>query len=169
MKQLFSLIFFLMTVNAYSQNFDFDKSGNLIWQCTYNTDMTSSELHKSLCVCSHLRDVEKVDSTFYIATLKRSKVSYEDFGYKRMQLPLYVVNNDIESADVIIQYKEGKYRITLKNINLASLTGMNYGTLHDMAIGEDGYFTDLFMKDARNIYHLNFKRWLELESISNDW
>ena len=169
MKRLFLLMCVLMTVNAYSQNFNFDKYGNLIWQRIYNTDMTSAELHKSLCTSAHLRDIEKIDSTFYIATLKRSKVSYEDLGYKRMQLPLYVVNNDIGSADVIIQYKEGKYRITLKNINLASLTGMNYGTLHDMAIGEDGYFADHFIKDAGNIYHNNFKKWFELESISNDW
>ena len=85
-----------------------------------------------------------------------------------MQLPLYLTSNDVV-ADVIIEYKPGRYRITLKNIDLITTSNIEYGTLNEVAIGENGYFADHFLKDVVKIYHNNFKKWFELESISNDW
>lgn len=168
MKRFVLLIFVLNTFNLFGQNFNFDKSGGIIWQCVYKTDMQSSELHKSLHLSPYIHSIEKIDSTFYKARLKRSTIDYKSYGFNRMQLPIYLTNNDVV-ADVIIEYKEGKYRVTLKNIDLKTTTSMEYGTLNDIAIGEDGYFADHFINDAGNIYHNNFKKWFELESISNDW
>ena len=168
MKRFILLIFFLNSLNLFGQNFNFDKTGGIIWQCVYTTDMQSSEFQKSLHLSPCIHTIEKVDSTFYTARLQKSKIDYKSYGFSRMQLPIYLTNNDVV-ADVIIEYKPGKYRITLKNIDLKTTTGMEYGTLNDVAIGEDGYFADHFLKDAGNIYHNNFKKWFELESISNDW
>lgn len=168
MKRLILLILALIPLNSFGQNFNFDKSGGIIWQCIYTTDMTSTDFYKSLHLSPHIYSIEKIDTTFYTARLKRSKIDYKSYGYSRMQLPVYLTNNDV-IADVIIEYKEGKYRITLKNIDLKTTTTMEYGTLNDIAIGEDGYFADHFLNDVGNIYHFNFKKMFELESISNDW
>ena len=162
-------LFALLTFNANGQNFNFDNGKNLIWQCIYETEMTSSELHKALHTCANLHNVRQVDSTFYVAELNRCKVEYEELGYKRMKLPLYVVNNDIGSADVIIQYKPGKYRVTFKNIDLLSTTNLYYGNLQDMATDENGHLQPFFLEAAIYIYNYNFKKWLELEEVSNDW
>ena len=168
MKRFVLLIFVLNTFNLFGQNFNFDKSGGIIWQCIYATDMQSLDFYKSLYLSPYIHSIEKIDSTFYTARLQRSKIDYKSYGFSRMQQPIYLTNNDVV-ADVIIEYKQGKYRITLKNIDLKSITSMEYGTLNDIAIGTDGYFADHFIKDAGNIYHNNFKKWFELESISNDW
>lgn len=170
MKRLVLLLFaMLSTISIFGQNFTIDKTGGVIWQMEYKTDMTSNELYKSLHISPYLHSIEKIDSSFFIAIMKQSKVEYEHLGYKRMHLPLYLVNNDVGNANVIIQYKEGKYRITLNNIDLISFSNLEYGTLNDMAIAEDGSFTDTFTSSASPIYHSNFAEWFEFEKVSDNW
>jgi hypothetical protein len=131
--------------------------------------MSSQDIHKALCKSTYLRNVEKIDSTFYMASLIASEVDYEATGHKKMSLPLYLINNNIGPADVVVEYKPGKYKITLKNIDLTPVSGTRYGTLHEMAIAEDGYFTDIFTKYAGNIYHYYFTMWFDLNGILTDW
>lgn len=169
MKQLLLLLFMLNTSILCGQNYIFDKTGGLVWQNIYDTDMTSDELYKSLHSSPYLHSVEKVDSTFFVAKMRRCQVNYEKLGYKRMQLPLYLTNSDVGNATVIVQYKKDRYRIRLMNIDLIPLVSMDYGTLNDMAIAEDGYFTDTFKATAGHIYHKTFLEWFELEQVSNDW
>lgn len=166
---LIAAVVFLATITtATAQNFIFDKNGGIMWQKVYITDMTSAELHKSLYFVGCLTDIRKVDDTFYIAALKRSTVNYEYLGYKRMQLPLYLVNSDVKGA-AMIQYKEGKYKVTVKDVDLIPLANFDYGTLNDMAIAEDGYFTETFTTVAGEIYHQVFSKWFELEKITDEW
>ena len=170
MKRLTLILLIFGSYNLFGQNFNFDKFGKIIWQCTYTTDMTSLDLHKSLCTSSYLEYVEKIDDTFYYARLKRNSVDYEILGHSRMKLPVYISNNDVGNATVIIQYKEGKYRVTLKSIALLPIDPrFGYTLLHDVATGEDGYFTSVFMETTGFIYHENFKKWFDFEKVSNDW
>lgn len=169
MKRMVILLSILICSSAYAQHFNFDKYGNLIWQSVYETKMSSQDIHKALCKSTYLCNVEKLDSTFYMASLRVSEVDYEAAGYKKMNLPLYLINSHIGPADVIIEYKPGKYKITLKNIDLTPISSFDYGSLHDMAVAEDGYFTDMFTKYAGNIYHYYFTVWLDLNGILTDW
>lgn len=163
-----TILMLILALNFTQKNFSVDYAGELMWQHIYKTDMTSSELHKSLYLSPRLTDIIKVDDTFYIATLKKTKVEYEKLGFKRMQLPIYISNNDIGSATVVIQYKEGKYKVTIKDIKLQSNTSYDYGSLSKLAV-TDGQLNETFMEYGEHIYHYMFLTWLELEKVSDNW
>lgn len=169
MRKILIALLLLNSLCLAGKSFTFDNSGAMIWQKVYETNMTSDELYKALHMCSHLQSIEKVDSTFYVAKMKRSKIDYEALGYKRMQLPLYLSNTDIGSATVIIQYKEGKYKITLRHIYLSTLTSLEYGYLEEFAVEGEGRFASHFKEAAGYIYHHYFSKWFELEKISDEW
>ena len=157
-----------LALNFTQKNFSIDYAGELMWEHIYETDMTSTELHKSLYISPRLTDIVKVDESLYIAKLVRSKVEYEKLGFRRMQVPLYICNNDIGSAVVVIQYKEGRYKVTIKNIRLATNTSLDYGTLSANAI-TDGTFNESFMEFGEHIYHYMFLTWMQFEKISDNW
>lgn len=164
-----TILMFLLAMTLNPTDFFVDQHGDLVWEHIYETDMTSAELHKSLYISSCFTDIERVDDTFYLAKISGCKVDYEKYGFKRMQIPICISNNNIGLATAIIQYKEGKYKVTIKHINLASITSMSYGKLRDYAVINRRQLDPDFKQYLDNLYHPIFENLCKLEKVSDNW
>ena len=164
-----AILILLLTTVINQSSFSVDYAGDLIWEHIYQTDMTSSELHKSLHLSSCFTNIEKIDDTFYLAKIPGCKVDYEKYGFKRMKLPLWVCNTDIGQSVAIIQYKEGRYKVTIKNINLSTKTTLGYGKMRDNALTNRRTISISAKEYLDKIYSPIFESLCELEKFSDNW
>lgn len=170
MKRLFLLIILLSAtiLSTKAQGFYVDND-KLAWQKIFQSDMNAVDIVKSMHMSGDFRDIEIIDESFIVATLRLINVDYEKLGYKRMNLPLYISNNYFGPANIIIQVKEGRYLVTINNMLLTSQAGTSLGgTIDDMAIGENG-FTATFTQYGAPIYDSVLTQCVTFERVIEDW
>lgn len=153
-----------------AQSFYADNGNKLAWQKIYESDMTSTDIVKSLYMSGNYTNIQIIDDSFIAATLIATNVDYEKMGYKRMNLPIYLSNNLLGPARVIVQIKEGKYLVTVNNIALTgkSSSPLEGGYLTDLAIDSKG-FTTSFAGPVVIIYDTTLTELTTFEKVEEDW
>jgi hypothetical protein len=151
------------------QSFYID-NGSIAWQKIYDTEMTSNQIIKSIFMSCEFTDITVVDSSFIVATISPQNIDYEKQGYKRMQLPIYISNNYLGPAKVIIQVQPGRYLVTVKKITLTGKDNnpLNGGILNDVAVS-NGEFSSTFTQYGAPIYDHFLSELFTLEMVEEDW
>jgi hypothetical protein len=118
MKLLF-LLSLLFSVTAYGQdtinNFRID-NGEVVWQKIYPTKLSAQEVFK------HFGDkglFEKYtsDSLKMSSDLRSFDADYKGAGFSEWGTPIYVARNHFNAYSTV-EYREGKYRATVRKIVL---------------------------------------------------
>jgi hypothetical protein len=134
---------------------------------------------------------EQPDSTFSLAKLAvaltdqrsegdviygtfKSLADWRALGHNEMTTPIYVVRTMI-LAEVVIELKPGRYRVTVKNIRLEQLyddpisKAGEITYLRTFAINRNGDFKSAFLKQPVEIYQGTFERLFSPPASSDDW
>ena len=170
MKRVIVIVAFMaIAFMANAQSFTIDK-GELLWQHKFDADLNATDIVKAMHMSGKFTDIEIIDTSFIAATIMPIATNYENLGYRRMNIPLYVSNNDFGPSKVIIQIQPGSYRATVINIRLTGISSstLNGGTLKLYAL-TDGKFDPIFLKEPVDIYHTALMNLLTFEQVENDW
>lgn len=166
MKKIF-LLFVLISGFTFAQieNFVFDGS-QVSWQKVYETDKSFEELIESLKNRNSLIIKEKNENSIE-GEISNLIMDYRKAGFSRMGTP-FVLNDDNKYSGYFkIEFKDGKYRASARNITSkgASLTlysgglgmGSNMDTsLEKMALNNRGEVRKAFPKLAGKIIDTTF-------------
>lgn len=118
-------------------NFVVISDREVVWQKVYDSDVKTIHDLEGLFFGHGFTDCQTLnDSTLVCRYNCHGGIPYKRYGYSRMKLPLSVLSvRDLE-ARVVVQMKNGKYRITFDNIY----------TCNGSAGIKDGY-TDFFIEN----------------------
>lgn len=102
---------------ADRHNFVVISDRDVVWQKVYNSDVKTIHDLEGLFFGHGFTDCQTLnDSTLVCRYNCHGGIPYKRYGYSRMKLPLSVLSvRDLE-ARVVVQMKDGKYRITFDNI-----------------------------------------------------
>ena len=172
---LFALISFT-AVGQETKNFKIE-SYELIWQYVYETDLTQEEVLQNLSTKGIWESFEKVGDEL-IAISSNMDANYKPLGYGEMSVPMYVARMFVNFHS-LIEIKDGRYRVTISNIQLVQKYDdplVKQGqviSLKDFAINKKGEFKRMFLGKASDIYNHTFKTALEIkkeeEEEGDDW
>lgn len=98
-------------------NFVVISDKDVVWQKVYDSDVKTIHDLEGLFFGHGFTDCQTLnDSTLVCRYNCHGGIPYKRYGYSRMKLPLSVLSvRDLE-ARVVVQMKDGKYRITFDNI-----------------------------------------------------
>lgn len=173
MKSLLTLIITFLCIHSFAQeNFKID-NGSLIWQKVYETTLSTEAIVKQLKSDGNIKNIDFTDNL--LTGELDIPANYKNAGYSEMSIPMYIPRNNIVCF-VTIDFKDGRYRATLKNIKLKA-------TMEDplTKIGEtsnlDSYalrkknteFKAQFLNVPNKIYDYTFNQIFEMnEKTDND-
>jgi len=120
MKKLFTTLFFFATVSCciYSQdltnNFIQDENGLIYWQKIIESQLTSKQIKGLINESGYFINITDAEDKI-LCDLKPYKANYQAYGYSNMKAPFYI-SRSLVGGNVIFEFKEDKYRVTIKNI-----------------------------------------------------
>jgi hypothetical protein len=110
----------IFSFKSYSQVLEFEnykfENGNLIWQKIYESELTNDDLFKSFKNSGIIEDLEKSENTI-TGKIENLDLDYKGFGDTEMNTAAYISRSYFKSF-VLIELKENRYRITLKEMKL---------------------------------------------------
>lgn len=135
MKKLITIIVFLTSVICYAQNlytyFKID-NGQLVYERIYNIDSIAAGkidtlLQQQLPTAKGITNVQSNNGAITCSIVDLI-VNYKKYGGTAMGTAMFL--NDPFTANVSIQIKEGKYKITVTNIVFNLVVPTAYGISH---------------------------------------
>ena len=121
MKKIIILTFILTAVSATTHgqetvnNFQLDNT-EIIWQKVFETKLTFEEL-KEKVKDSGLLDKIEIGDNKISGDLKPIDADFKGAGFTEMGTPIYISRSHF-TGFTIVEFKDGKYRVTLKKIVL---------------------------------------------------
>ena len=106
-------------VTSYGQetvnNFQADNS-EIVWQRVFETSLTFEELTEKV-KDSGLLDKIEISNNKISGDLKAIDADFKGAGFTEMGTPMYISRSHI-TGYTILEFKDGKYRVTLKKMEL---------------------------------------------------
>lgn len=115
---LMSIIFaFIFTLKAQETINNFSPENNkIIWEKVFETEMDFNQLTDKIKESGTLEKIE-IGENRVLGQTKPIDADFKGAGYGEMSTPIYVARNFFDGF-AVIEFKDGKYRVTLKKIML---------------------------------------------------
>lgn len=163
------LLFALLSIQGFAQGHFIASPYDLKWERVY--ELGENEFSPNLLPIQ----IEGLERTASIYSGKIETFSdWKSLGYKELSLPMYIPRTRI-SASVLIEVRDGRYRVTLTNIVLIQ----NYDDpisqagdqtlLKTFALNNKGEFKSAFLKTPVDIYEKTFDRLFTMQIENNEW
>lgn len=120
MKRILILLLALMPIIASAQGFQIDE-GAIKWQKIYESDMTISDIYKCIVVSNDFYDIQ-ILSDCIVAKSRPVKYVPEEYGFRWGNSNTLLLNGAIGPIFLQIDVKEGRYRVTAKDISVTDIT-----------------------------------------------
>jgi hypothetical protein len=170
---LSALLFYSTTFSQDTiNNFKVDNQ-QIIWQRVYDTKLNFKDLVTQIKT-SGLFETISIDSLEITGDLRQFNADYKGAGYSEMITPIYVARSHI-NAFVLLDFKEGKYRVTLKKIVLTqaykdALSKQGEKTNLELYAIKKEQFTNAFKKSPSVILNFTFNKLFELKNAGeSNW
>lgn len=141
------LIFALLaaSLSAMAQGFSADE-GKLSWQFVFPAEVTEGavtmdDIYKAVIYSDNYTNIVKVSEDILVARLNPVLLNVEDYGFRRMQSPLFLLSYMIGPITARIETREGRYRVTLTNIRITNVTS-NFAAIGAVEDIEDYVLTN---------------------------
>lgn len=121
MKRIILLNFFILalctnTISQESVNNFHVEGTDLIWQKVFESPMNFEQLYTKVNESGLLENIEKSENKL-TGELKQIDADFKGAGYSEMGIPMYIPRSFF-TGFVVLELKEGKYRVTIKRIVL---------------------------------------------------
>jgi hypothetical protein len=176
-KKLFSLILFVFAFSALNaqdtiRGFIYSTDGLIKWQHEFTTTNSIDQLFNNLIENRKITEYSIIEKRFS-GVLPQLPANYKLAGYKKVKTPNYLMAYDF-SANVLVQFKPSKYRVTLCRIRLVN-NGSNYSftspndPLEEYATNNKG-FSSGFKKASAIILDTTFVNYFTIIPLdTDDW
>lgn len=113
------------SLSAMAQGFSADE-GKLSWQFVFPAELTEGavtmdDIYKAVIYSDNYTNIVKISEDILVARLNPVMLNVEDYGFRRMHSPLFLLNYMIGPITARIETREGRYRVTLTNIRVTSV------------------------------------------------
>lgn len=154
------------------QGFIFYKDGSVIWQHEFASDESMEKLFNSVIENRTITEYEVFDNHLS-GVMPQVSAKYELAGLKKIKVPNYILAYDC-TANVLIQYKPGRYRVTLHRIRFVN-NGSDYSftnpvnLLEDYAVNKKG-ISKVFRRYGSHILNATFIDYFSnIRIVDNEW
>lgn len=113
---MMALIAFPSMSQESSFNFSID-NGKIIWQKVFDTDLNSEQITILAQESGIMRDIN-VSENRVSGQIELMEPDYRGAGYGEMSTPIFISRSFVECF-ALIELRDGRYRVTLRNIALA--------------------------------------------------
>ena len=144
------------------------------WQKVYDKTYSFDELLKEVNYSGQFYDITSTDSVITFK-FKNHEIDYKGAGKPFISVTMYI-ESSVFSGNAIIEFKEGKYRVTLKNITYQykpssvrnNTNAQNIHFLEDRALNKHGNtFNSRFTKDAF-MFNYSFGNLFDFKNLTKD-
>lgn len=135
MKAILFIIYSTFLINFHvseTSNFEIEEK-KVIWQKVYASELTKEELIKEITSSGNFENITKNKESL-TANINELSLDFEGFGSSEMSTPMYIARSYVKAL-VLIEFKEKRYRVTLKNIKFVQK--------YDDGLSETGETSDL--------------------------
>lgn len=174
MKKLLLILFFIPFVGMSQSLSDLFiiKDNNLIWQKVYESETGIQEVFSNIKSSGYVSSVEIANNEIY-GDIKDLKLLYKEAGLKWGNTAVYVSGMNAY-ASFRIELKEGRYRVTVSSIKMASQKSIgafqnnnSFTSLSDLAT-RNGLIKDSFIKKEGLAYGYTFNEIFKPKSKTDD-
>lgn len=178
-KIVFITVAFLLTLNVLGQEVvnNFKAENNeLLWQRVYQTTLSFDQIAEEVKKSGIFENIEVTDNKLMGVT-KPIEADFKGAGFSEMMAPIFVARSFFEGFS-IIDFKDGKYRVTLKKIMMTQkyddpLTKQGEkSSLESYGLKRGkNEMTNLFLKSPSLILDYTFSRKFEfkINQESDNW
>jgi len=174
-KHIFTLILFVFAVSALHaqdtiRGFIYGNDGLLKWQHEFSTTDSINQLRNFMIENRIVTEYSIIDNRLS-GVLHQLPANFKLAGFKKGNTPKYIMAYDF-TANVLVQFKPGKYRVTLSRIQLVN-NGSNYNFtvpsnyLEDFATNSRG-ISYAFKKAPATILDTTFVNYFTIPEIFNE-
>ncbi len=125
-------IFLISFTLSETDNFEIEK-GQVLWQKVYETDLTKEQLIGQVKSSGQFENISENGESL-TAEINQLSMDFKGYGISEMSTPMYVSRSYIK-AFVLIEFKDERYRVTLKNIKFVQK--------YEDALSKEGETTDI--------------------------
>lgn len=183
--RLYLVLFLLFCSNSYSQLLEYDnflfEDGELIWQKVYETNSSKKEVINVFRTAEFIKDLDVFEDKL-VGFIENLFINLNGYSKRGMLIPWYIETSYFSSF-LLVELKEGRYRITLKDMKLMKKYGVDTpANFSPVEVGEyidlKVYATDRVKKDFRRKFKkaasgiLNFifdKNFQIKQNSDSDW
>lgn len=177
MRKLIILIGLLISTSALAQHhFQITEDAQLIWQKTYELPANADQYQEMLFYSGKFSDIAELNGKV-TCWLNETPIDYKQAGYDIMQVSMFVRDGNMKCF-ATIQFKEGKYRVTLEQIQMiqrydTSLSKKGEITYLDRyAINRKGTFNKMVENNSLIVLDALFKSMFEYKQathLNEEW
>lgn len=172
MKRIIILLLALMPFVASAQGFHIDK-GAIKWVKIYESDMTISDIYKCIVVSNNFYDIQ-ILSDCIVAKSIPVKYVPEEYGFRWGNSNTLLLNGAIGPIFIQIDVKEGKYRVTAKDICVTDITSGDIipkgsVTRLEEAALNDGVPNNMMASQFAPIFDHFLNRLTAFQKVDDDW
>lgn len=125
-------IFLIGFTPPETDNFQIE-NGLVLWQKVYETDLTKEQLIKQIKSSGQFENISENEESLS-AEINQLSMDFKGYGISKISTPMYVSQSYVK-AFVLIEFKDERYRVTLKNIKFAQK--------YEDALSKEGETTDI--------------------------
>lgn len=172
MKTIFALLF--CSIIFAQENFLIEDH-NLVWQKVHNTEKTTEEIINFFQNSGFFTNII-INNNQLTAEFNNLTPEYKKAGYGDMEAPIYIVSSYL-SGFLLVEFKDGKYRTTIKSINL--IQKFNSPTTRQGEITDierfalkrkNTIFRTMFLGASVDILNVTFDKITTIKEITtSDW
>ena len=164
---------YFVEVNGFQVN----EKGELYWQRVFYTDLEKNDLFLKL-ISKGIKDVYVSDNSI-AGNISKIEPNYLGMNIPKNSLKSPLVNSTINAA-LLIEYKEGKYRVTLSNLNfdveehnINRVSSVSYYEIVEqysinqfaVQVGKGGaYLSEKFRKDFSKPINFTLEKLFEIDN-----
>ncbi len=169
---LITLLVYLMGTFAPAQpvvnNFN-TIDGEVYWLKIYETQMSFDELFEAVKNSGKFQELSK-SKNLISGQYNNFLPDYQGAGYKNINTAMYISTGKFY-AIVTINYKQGKYRVTVKNIRLeANIANMQSNDRLETYAIKNRTFRKSFIKSDSKIFDYSFSKTFSFKvAESGEW
>ena len=172
MKQIIILLLALISLKASAQGFQIDE-GTIKWQKIYESDMTISDIYKYIVVSNDFYDIQLL-SDCIVAKSKPVKYVPEEYGFRWGNSSTLLLNGAIGPIFLQIDVKDGRYRVTAKDIGVTDITSGGIVPIGSVTMLEevalnDGAPNNIMTSQFAPIFDLFLNRLTTFYKVQEDW
>ncbi len=182
MKKLF-LLFIFISGFAFGQMENFVvNDGQVQWQKVYETTKTFDEIQKAVKNKNNVKITEQTENTI-IGEFRDVIMNYKKAGVGYLMTPIILNETNKYNGFFKLDYKDGKYRATIRNVSSKGMNVTLYGgglglgssldtTLETMVLNKKGEVRKGFAKVAGKIIDVTFLDLMDftkVEEKNDNW
>lgn len=161
-------------IDTIPSPFNIKGISSIVWQQVIPLKIEREGLYKSLLLSNDFREVVQIDNNTIIGEIKPFAVYPGLCGFSDEECPRYLRNYAFGEAFFIMEIKEDKCRITVKDIRMTEIIPYpenpegRHPFLYFIAV-KDGKLDALFRKYAEKVYDLHLKMKFSLTLPDTEW